>query len=201
MGKKWIRLLSMALCLTIPLGYAALGGGYGSAGWVMARRRWRYGGRRPAARGQRTNQCSHCDYGRGGGIQRRNMSRGPMPVRSRQETGCLPLTGWSISSGDYTFNGLVVSGSDSVVRLQKSSIVLGVDTEATDDDTGGAAVNLDNGATLYISDSDLTVDGAARYVTANYNDATLIVNHATVTSTGSNEYTAAFRSHFPMRHC
>ena len=111
----------------------------------------------------------------------------------------LTIDGLELSSGDYTFNGLVVSGSDSVVRLQKSSIALGVDTEATDDDTGGAAVNLDNGATLYISDSDLTVDGAARYVTANYNDATLIVNHATVTSTGSNE--RAFRSHFPMRRC
>ena len=76
------------------------------------------------------------------------------------------------------------------MRLQKCTIRLGVDAPATDDDTGGAATNIDNGATLYISDSELVVDGAARYVTANYNDAKLIVNNSTVTSTGSNDNTA-----------
>lgn len=104
--------------------------------------------------------------------------------------GVLTINGLSLTSGDYTFNGLVATGPDSVVRLQKCTIRLGVDAPATDDDTGGAATNIDNGATLYISDSELTVDGAARYVTANYNDATLIVNNSTVTSTGSNDNTA-----------
>ena len=104
--------------------------------------------------------------------------------------GVLTIDGLDLTSGDYTFNGLVATGPDSVVRLQKCTIRLGVDAPATDDDTGGAATNIDNGATLYISDSELTVDGAARYVTANYNDATLIVNNSTMTSTGSNDNTA-----------
>ncbi len=104
--------------------------------------------------------------------------------------GVLTIDGLELTSGDYTFNGLVATGPDSVVRLQKCTIRLGVDSPATDDDTGGAATNIDNGATLYISDSELTVDGAARYVTANYNDATLIVNNSIVTSTGSNDNTA-----------
>lgn len=67
MGKKWIRLLSMALCLTIPLGYAALAADMAPPDGMMGPPPggdMGAGGRR---RGQRTNQCSHCDYGRGGG--------------------------------------------------------------------------------------------------------------------------------------
>lgn len=117
-----------------------------------------------------------------------------------EDEGCV-IDGLELISGDYTFNGLIATGPDTVVRLQKANIRLGVDAEATDADTGGAATNIDDGATLYISDSDLVVDGAARYVTANYNDATLIVNDSTVQSTGSNDQTAGCRSPFPTRHC
>jgi hypothetical protein len=103
--------------------------------------------------------------------------------------GVTTLEGLELTSGDYSFNGLVVTGADSVVRLQKSTIRLGTETPVTDGDTGGSAVSIDDGATVYISDSDLTVDGAARYVVANYNDGTLVINDSTVTSTGSNENT------------
>lgn len=112
-----------------------------------------------------------------------------------EDEGCV-IDGLELISGDYTFNGLIATGPDTVVRLQKANIRLGVDAEATDADTGGAATNIDDGATLYISDSDLVVDGAARYVTANYNDATLIVNDSTVQSTGSNDQTAGVSEPF-----
>ncbi len=101
----------------------------------------------------------------------------------------LVIEGLDMTSSDYTFNGLTVTGPDSFVRLRKANIRLGVTEPASGDDKGGAAVNLDNGATVYISDSNLIVDGAARYVTAAYNDATLIVNDSLVQSTGSNENT------------
>ncbi len=113
-----------------------------------------------------------------------------------QADGLLTIEDLELTSGDYTFNGLVITGPDSRVRLKKCTIRLGTDSPATDEDAGGAATNIDNGAVLYISDSQLQVDGAARYVTANYNDATLIVNNSTVTSTGSNENTAAVSEPF-----
>ena len=106
-----------------------------------------------------------------------------------EDGGALVLEGLELSSGSYTFNGLVVTGPESVVRLKKAAIRLGVGSPASGEETGGAAVNLDNGATVYISDSNLIVDGAARYVTAAYNDATLVVNDSLVQSTGSNENT------------
>lgn len=107
-----------------------------------------------------------------------------------QQDGEIVIDGLELKNGDYGFNGLVVTGESSVVRLQKATIRLGVDSPAADGDTGGAATNIDSGATLYISDSHLIVDGAARYVTASYNDATLIVNNSIVESTGSNANTA-----------
>ena len=113
-----------------------------------------------------------------------------------QEDGDLVIEGLELSSGDYTFNGLVITGESSVVRLKKANIRLGVDQDATDADTGGAAANIDSGATLYISDSNLIVDGAARYTTAAYNDATLVVNDSRVESTGSNEHTAGVSEPF-----
>ena len=102
--------------------------------------------------------------------------------------GVVTIDGLQMESDDFTFNGLVATGSQ--VRLQKATIRLGVGSPATDDMSGGAAVNIDDGTVMYISDSDLTVDGSARYVTAAYNDATLVVNNSSVTSTGSNENTA-----------
>ena len=116
--------------------------------------------------------------------------------RITEEDGVITVTELELTSDDYTFNGLTISGPDSKVRLEKCSIRLGVGSEATDDDTGGAAVNMDNGAVVNITDSNLVVDGAARYVTAAYNDATLIVNNSTVHSTGSNDMTAGVSEPF-----
>lgn len=110
--------------------------------------------------------------------------------------GIVTIRDLKMESGDYTFNGITVTGTASVVRLEKAVIRLGVDSPASDSDTGGAAVNMDDGAVVYISDSELTVDGSARYVTAAYNDATLIVNNSTVISTGSNENTAEIAEPF-----
>lgn len=114
----------------------------------------------------------------------------------KTEDGVITIEGLELTSNDYTFNGLVATGPDTVVRLEKANIRLTVGSEAADSDTGGAAVNIDNGTTLYISDSDLVVDGAARYVTAAYNDATLVVNNSTVHSTGSNAMTAGITEPF-----
>lgn len=114
----------------------------------------------------------------------------------KTEDGVITIEGLELTSDDYTFNGLVATGPDTVVRLEKANIRLTVGAEATDSDTGGAAVNIDNGTTLYLSDSDLVVDGAARYVTAAYNDATLVVNNSTVHSTGSNAMTAGVTEPF-----
>lgn len=104
--------------------------------------------------------------------------------------GIVTIRDLELSSDDYTFNGVTVTGPDSLVRLEKSNIYLGVGKATDGSETGGNALNLDNGARVYVSDSELVVDGAARYVTAAYNDATLIVNNSRVESTGSNENTA-----------
>jgi hypothetical protein len=94
-----------------------------------------------------------------------------------------------MTSGDYTFNGIVVTGAKSSVTLEKSKIKLGVTKEAAKDDNGGAAVSAAEGATLYVNNSDLVVDGAQRYVTNTSGDAKFIVNDSTVTQTGSNQFT------------
>jgi len=94
-----------------------------------------------------------------------------------------------MTSGDYTFNGLAVTGAKSIVTLEKSKMKLGVSKEAGKDDAGGAAVSVDSGAILYVNNSDLTVDGAQRYVTSNSGDAKLVVNDSSVTQTGSNQFT------------
>ena len=75
-------------------------------------------------------------------------------------------------------------------------IRLTADSPVSDEDAGGAAVSVDSGATVYISDSELVVDGAARYVTAAYNDAVLVVNSSLVQSTGSNSNTAEISEPF-----
>lgn len=106
------------------------------------------------------------------------------------EDGVITIDGLELTDDGYTFNGLVATGPDTVVRLNKANIRLSVGAETDGSETGGAAVNIDNGTTLYLSDSSLVVDGAARYVTAAYNDATLVVNNSTVHSTGSNAMTA-----------
>lgn len=112
------------------------------------------------------------------------------------EDGIVTIRELQLSSGDFSFNGLVITGAASVVRLEKATIRLGADSPAGDEDTGGAAVNIDTGAVVYLSDSQLVVDGSARYVTAVYNDATLVVNNSSVISTGSNENTAEITEPF-----
>ena len=114
----------------------------------------------------------------------------------KNEDGVITIEGLELTDDTYTFNGLVATGPDTVVRLNKANIRLTVGSEASNGETGGAAVNIDNGTTLYLSDSDLVVDGAARYVTAAYNDATLVVNDSTVHSTGSNAMTAGISEPF-----
>lgn len=95
----------------------------------------------------------------------------------------------NITSGDYTFNGIVVSGADTVVTLDNVKMKLGVTKEAEANAGGGAAVNTSDGATTYIRNSDLVVDGAQRYVTNTGGTSKLIVNDSSVTQTGSNQYT------------
>lgn len=189
MKKPWKRLLTWSLCLSLLLSYGALAAdmmpmdGMGPPpGGDMG------GGAPPPGDGApETAAIVITD-----GAENPNAEYEPGAYSSYLSNvdGVLTIDGLDLTSGDYTFNGLVATGPDSVVRLQKCTIRLGVDAPATDDDSGGAATNIDNGATLYISDSELVVDGAARYVTANYNDAKLIVNNSTVTSTGSNDNTA-----------
>ena len=112
-----------------------------------------------------------------------------------QEDG-LVIDGLELTSGDYGFNGLSVSGPESVVQFRNGIVRLRTDSPASGEETGGAAVNVDNGAALFISDSSLVVDGAARYVTAAYNDGTLVVNNSLVQSTGSNANTAEIAEPF-----
>ena len=189
MKKPWIRLLTWTLCLTLPLSFAAMAAdltpsqGMGPPpGGDMG------GGAPPPGDAAPTAACLVITDGAEN--PEAEYEPGAYSGLISNVDGILTVEGMKIYSGDYTVNGLTVSGPDSAVRLSKSTIWLGAEDAVSDDDTGGAAVNIDNGATVYISKSELTVDGAARYVTANYNDGTLIVNDSLVTSTGSNEATA-----------
>jgi len=102
----------------------------------------------------------------------------------------------SLQSGDFTFNGIVATGPKSVVTLERAKIHLGVTRAAGAKDAGGAAVVASEGATININDSDLTVDGAQRYVVETTEDARLIVNDSRVTQTGSNAFTASQKEPF-----
>ena len=188
MKKAWKRLLAWGLCLSLLLSYGALAADMMPMDGMGPPPGGDMGGAPPPGDGAPetaaiviTDSAENPDA---------EYEPGAYSSYLSNVDGVLTIDGLELTSGDYTFNGLVATGPDSVVRLQKCTIRLGVDSPATDDDTGGAATNIDNGATLYISDSKLVVDGAARYVTANYNDAKLIVNNSTVTSTGSNDNTA-----------
>ena len=191
MNKKWKGYMAGLLCLTVLFSGQALAGDMMPPGGGMAPPPGGGGGGGDAA--PDTAAIVITD---GAEDTAAEYVPGAYSDRITQKDGLLTIEGLELTSGDYTFNGLVITGPDSRVRLKKSTIRLGTDSPATDEDTGGAATNIDNGAVLYISDSQLQVDGAARYVTANYNDATLIVNNSTVTSTGSNENTAAVSEPF-----
>lgn len=190
MSKTWIRLLSLAMCLAVLLSGTALAADMGMMppDGMMGPPPDGGPGGGPPGDGAPTEAAIVIQDG--AEAPELEYEPGAYSDKITQENGELVLEGLELQSGDYGFNGLVITGQSSVVRLKKANIRLGVDQAATNDDTGGAATNIDGGATLYISDSDLIVDGAARYVTANYNDATLIVNNSRVESTGSNENTA-----------
>ena len=197
MKRCWMRLLAMLLCLTAVLAGTALAADMGMMppdGMGPPPDGGPGGGGAPPGDGAPT--AAAIVITDGAEDTAAEYEPGAYSDLISQQDGALVIEGLDLSSGDYTFNGLVATGPDSVVRLQKANIRLGVDQAATDDDKGGSATNIDNGATLYISDSNLVVDGAARYVTANYNDATLIVNNSTVESTGSNDQTAAVSEPF-----
>ncbi len=189
MKKAWKRLLTWTLCLSLLLSYGAMAADMMPMDGMGPPPDGDMGGGSPPP-GDGAPETAAIVITDGAENPNAEYEPGAYSSYLSNVDGVLTIDGLELTSGDYTFNGLVATGPDSVVRLQKCTIRLGVDAPATDDDTGGAATNIDNGATLYISDSELTVDGAARYVTANYNDATLIVNNSIVTSTGSNDNTA-----------
>ena len=189
MKKTWKRLLTWSLCLSLLLSYGALAADMMPMDGMGPPPGGDMGGGAPPP-GDGAPETAAIVITDGAENPDAEYEPGAYSSYLSNVDGVLTIDGLDLTSGDYTFNGLVATGPDSVVRLQKCTIRLGVDAPATDDDTGGAATNIDNGATLYISDSELVVDGAARYVTANYNDAKLIVNNSTVTSTGSNDNTA-----------
>lgn len=189
MKKPWKRLLSWSLCLSLLLSYGALAADMMPMDGMGPPPDGDMGGGAPPP-GDGAPETAAIVITDGAENTDAEYEPGAYSSYLSNVDGVLTIDGLELTSGDYTFNGLVATGPDSVVRLQKCTIRLGVDSPATDDDTGGAATNIDNGATLYISDSELVVDGAARYVMANYNDAKLIVNNSTVTSTGSNDNTA-----------
>lgn len=188
MKKAWKRLLTWGLCLSLLLSYGALAADMMPMDGMGPPPGGDMGGAPPP--GDNAPETAAIVITDGAENPDAEYEPGAYSSYLSNVDGVLTIDGLELTSGDYTFNGLVATGPDSVVRLQKCTIRLGVDSPATDDDTGGAATNIDNGATLYISDSELVVDGAARYVTANYNDAKLIVNNSTVTSNGSNDNTA-----------
>ncbi len=189
MKKAWKRMLVWSLCLSLLMSYGALAADMMPMDGMEMPPDGDMGGGAPPA-GDAAPETAAIVITDGTENTDAEYEPGAYSGYFSNVDGVLTIDGLKLSSGDYTFNGLVATGPDSVVRLRKCTIRLGVDSPVTDNDTGGAATNIDNGATLYISDSELVVDGAARYVTANYNDAKLIVNNSTVTSTGSNDNTA-----------
>ncbi|MCC7463168.1 MAG: hypothetical protein IT480_11980, partial [Gammaproteobacteria bacterium] len=88
----------------------------------------------------------------------------------------LLIEGARISSGDYSFTGVAVTGEKSVVTLNRVIMQLGVTQDADPNSPAGAALNVSNGATVYLNRSDLAVDGAQRYVTETSGPSKLIVN-------------------------
>ena len=189
MKKVWLRLFSWLLCLSLLMGYGVLAADTMPMDGMGPPPDGDMGGGAPPP-GDGAPDAAAIVITDGAENTAAEYEPGAYSSYLSNVDGVLTIDGLELTSGDYAFNGLVATGPDSVVRLEKCTIRLGVDNAATDDDTGGAATNIDDGATLYISDSELQVDGAARYVTANYNDSTLIVNNSMVTSTGSNDYTA-----------
>ncbi|MFO1400827.1 MAG: hypothetical protein U1F30_06395 [Steroidobacteraceae bacterium] len=106
------------------------------------------------------------------------------------------IVGANLSSGDYTYTGVVASGEKSVVTLERVQMHLGVTQEADAKAQGGAALSASNGATVYLDHSDLVVDGAQRYVTETGGTSRLVVNDSKVTQTGGNAFTTKMTEPF-----
>lgn len=106
------------------------------------------------------------------------------------EDGTWTFTDFLIKSGLYDFNGIIATGSSSKVVLDNCKIDLTVDTPVTADETGstptgGCAIGIDNGASMFINNSLLRVAGAGRYVTSNYGNGTLVINNSKIDSDGN----------------
>ena len=101
----------------------------------------------------------------------------------------LTIQGLTMFSNDYTQNGIVVTGENSDLTVDNARLYFHVTSAPADGVSGGVGLGVDDGATLRIKNSSLTVDGSERYVVAAYNDGTLVVNNSTVTSTGANDFT------------
>ncbi len=104
--------------------------------------------------------------------------------------GVITIKDLDMKDGDYTFNGIIATGEQTVIRLENCTIYLSVDSPAASSDTGGSATGIGGGGIMYISNCTFTVDGAARYVTSAYDNSTLVVNDSTIESTGNNENTS-----------
>ena len=114
---------------------------------------------------------------------------GKYKANIKSDANGITLQGLDLTSGDYTFNGIVATGAKTIITIDKCKIKLGVTKEADSKDSGGAATSVSDSAAMYIKNSELVVDGAQRYVTNTGGDAKLIVNDSSVTQTGSNQFT------------
>ena len=114
---------------------------------------------------------------------------GKFKANIKSDADGITIQGLNLTSGDYTFNGIVADGEKSIVTIDNSKMKLGVTRDAGADDIGGAAVITSNGATTCINNSELVVDGAQRYTINTSGTSKLIVNDSSVSQTGSNEFT------------
>ena len=107
------------------------------------------------------------------------------------------ISNLNFSTDDYTVNGIAITGEKSFVTVENAKMHLGVTKESSANP--GAALIIDEKATVYLNNSDLTVDGAGgqagRYVTFNPG-GTLIVNNSKVTQTGPNQFTSKIAEPF-----
>ncbi len=127
---------------------------------------------------------------------RREYTPGKFKREIRSQAGTVRIKGVSLASGLYTYNGIAVTGTRSIVTLDGVRMHLGVTRETADQAVGGAATFVGSGAVLNIRNSELTVDGAQRYVTNTSGDAKLVVNNSHVTQTGSNHFTTQLKEPF-----
>ncbi len=94
------------------------------------------------------------------------------------------ITGLNLKGTDYTNTG-VVATDGATVKVIDSTLYMTVDSEDTvDTDSTSMAIAVDGSSTLYITDSEVTVDGAGRYTIGAYSSATMIVTGSKIVATG-----------------